>query len=688
MYYEENRSLEEEDMGYESPIYHINIYDNFFLIAIGKERKLIQKRNTYYFPVYLMNKMFVQAQIGAFQYESSKDNAKDRIKPFLDKAGDLDLIRLGDLVLYSFANYDYFQDITTTISPVVLKELEAKYISEKVVLDEGEEVPTGREKKPFELSADEIHQSVTSKKTAAVLKDGLFTIDKSNKKVTLLSEETKDQADKLKEDYVERPKSKWIEKYMGNNNYDIYETLAQGDCFFDTIRVAFEQIGYETTIAKLRAILAQNATEPMFMEYRDLYTGTITEIENTERELRRLSQENKNLKQRYEAIPKKNISERAQVKEAANAIKQQHEDLKQKQIQNRDFLREFDFMKGITTMDKFREVIQTTDYWADIWAINTLERELNIKMCIFSESEYNENDENNVIQCSFNSNEDDREFEPDFYIMTTYSGKHYRLITYKTKRIFKFSEIPYDVKTMVVIKCLERNSGVFSKIPDFIRFKSRLGINDDQEEPEEEMDIGELSNIDETVVFSFYNKSSDAPAPGKGANEKLPANKRREYTDLELPKNKEWRKKLDDDWSTIITIDGKKWKTVEHYYQAAKFKKHNPQFYNRFSLDDKSNEFANDVELAKIAGSQKGILKKGKKEIPLRPAEITIDADFYGNRRFQERETALYAKFSQNPDLRDVLLATKNSILKQFVVKEGATPDVLLMKVRAKIQRE
>jgi hypothetical protein len=48
MYYEESRILEEEDIGYETPLYNITIYDKPFLIAVGKERKLIQKKNTYY----------------------------------------------------------------------------------------------------------------------------------------------------------------------------------------------------------------------------------------------------------------------------------------------------------------------------------------------------------------------------------------------------------------------------------------------------------------------------------------------------------------------------------------------------------------------------------------------------------------------------------------------------------------
>ena len=108
MFYEENRHLEEDDIGTDSHVFHINLYDKSFLIAIGKERKLIQKKNTYYFPMYLLNKTNVQCQIGAFEYESSKELYNDRVKPFLDSSGDMDVNRLGDPIFYSFANYDYF----------------------------------------------------------------------------------------------------------------------------------------------------------------------------------------------------------------------------------------------------------------------------------------------------------------------------------------------------------------------------------------------------------------------------------------------------------------------------------------------------------------------------------------------------------------------------------------------------
>jgi predicted NAD-dependent protein-ADP-ribosyltransferase YbiA (DUF1768 family) len=701
MFYEENRKLEEEDIGIESPVYNITIYDKSFIIAIGNERRLIQKKNTFYFPIYLLNKIYVLSQIGAFEYESSKDVIEDRIKPFLDSSGDIDVNRLGDPILYSFANFDYFESLTNTITPIALKELESVYIEEKSskkmndLKDDIEEDITIKEPRPFELTEDDMKPlSESSIKTNKVLKNGVFTINKTNLSIPHLSEETKEIAKDKKESYIESKSSKWIEKYMKNNHYDFVETLSNGDCLFDTIRLAYEQIGYETDIKKLRALVAKEVTKEKFMTYRELYTSTVAEIVDTDKQLRGMIAENKNLKERLSSLPQTDKQKRAEIIRQANDIKKQHDVLKKKQIENHKFLEEFSHMKGIDTIDKFQNYILTPDYWADDWAIEVLERELNIKLIIFSEGDYEEDDENNVIRCTFASHNSKTDiFTPDFYVMTTYSGNHYRLITYDNKRIFNFREIPYDVKSMVIIKCMERNSGLFAQIYDFKEWKRKLGVgsdgddeSEDEEEPEELKRGGGFNRLDKSTIFIFYDKSNSNNKPGKAANESISPEKIHEYTELSL--NKNWRKKLDDDWVSTFELDNKKWKTVEHYYQAAKFKKHNPHFYNRFSLDDTSSEIAKEVVLAKAAGSQNGSFKKGKRELLLRPVDIKIDPDFYSSRKKEEREKALYAKFSQNEELKNILLLTKNAFLKHFIPKRKPEQDGPLMMVRQRLSLE
>lgn len=691
MFYEENRHLEEEDMGYDTPIHKINLYDKSFLIAIGKERRLIQKKNTYYFPIYILNRNQVQTQIGAFEFESSKETPEERQKPFIDSSGDIDPNRLGDPVFYSFADYDYFQALVNSITPIGLKELEADYIT--MVADDkakvNEEESYVEEERPFDLTSEDIKPPTESvAKTNKVLQNGIFTIDKTTKAVNQLSEETKEEAHKLREAYTETGKNNWLEKFMKNNQYAIVDTLTNGDCLFDTIRIAYTQIGYETSIKTLRALVAKDVTKERFAQYRELYDSTLGEIAETDKELRRLIAENKNLKERLTSIPTTDKVKRNEVIKQANEIKKQHSDLKKRQGLNRVFLEEFSHLNGIDTVDQFREYIQTPSYWADDWAISVLERKLNMKFIIFSEKDYIEDDENNVLRCTLGTDTVKDRFTPDFYIMTMYSGDHYKLVTYSNKYIFSFREIPYDVKSMIIIKCMEQNSGVFSQIPEFIELKRRLGVDYEEgdEEESQQMKGGGFRKLDTSTILTFYDKSNGFHKPGKASNEKIGSDKIHEYKQLAI--HKDWRKKLDDDWPSTFQVDNKKWKTVEHYYQGVKFKKHNPHFYNQFSLEDSSSEIAKDVALAKAAGSQKGVFKKGKKEIPLRPADIRIDPDFYGSRQKEEREKALYSKFSQNEELKQILLFTKNAVLRKYIPKRKAETDYSLMTVRQRLELE
>ena len=675
MFYEENRHLEDVDNGYDSPIYNATLYEKSFLLSIGQERRLITKKNHYYFPVYLMNKRFVQCQIGAFEYSSSKSSKEERVEPYLDSSGDLDLNKFDDMIFYSFADYDFFQNINVFVSPAILSEMEHDYV--KLDIDDDEDVNITDD--VFELTDTDLKKSEAMKKAEKRLEHGVFTLDRTMKPPSMLEEETKEVSLLSKQDFKERKNMEWIEKYMKNNLYAIVETSNNGDCLFDTIRLAYEQIGYKTTIQKLRSLVAKEASEELFVEYRELYQGALGEKIELEKEIRRLVNVNKELKKRVAGLSGSEKELRSKLVKEANTIVQQHKDLKEKLSDNKEYLSEFAFMVNVKSLEDLRKYILQSEYWADNWAISILEKELNMKMIILSESSFHEDDKNNVLQCNIQMDIDN--FTPEFYIITSYSGNHYRLVTYKNKRILKFDEIPYDVKIMVVIKCMERNSGIYNKIRDFRNFKSKIGVT---ETDDVEREIPTALSVDETVVFTFYNKSNGVPKPGKGSNEVIPSQKTPEYSDLGLKKHGNWRRKLDDDWAQEFTIDGKKWQSVEHYYQGSKFKKRNPDFYNLFSLDS-NDEISKNIDLAKAIGSLKGVYKTGKQS---RPSEIKIDPDFYGERKNEEREKALYAKFTQNEDLKEILKQTQNAVLKQHIPKSTAEIDNVLIKVRNRIQME
>jgi hypothetical protein len=237
---------------------------------------------------------------------------------------------------------------------------------------------------------------------------------------------------------------------------------------------------------------------------------------------------------------------------------------------------------------------------------------------------------------------------------------------------------------------MERNAGPFAIIPDFIKFKdtarSRSSSNN-KDKPISETKYEDLSEAklrgmyDDSIVFSFYNNSAAKPLPGKGSGEKIPKDAIKEFTALAIIPD--WRKKLANTWAQPFTFDNHQWTSVEHYYQASKFKKNNPAFYLSFSLDS-GTDLSKDPTMAEGFGGTNGKYK-GKL---VRPKEVVIDPDFFGPRSEKELYDAQYAKFTQNDDLKALLLATNNAKLMHH--KRSREPEIYesLMLVRDKIRKE
>lgn len=140
-------------------------------------------------------------------------------------------------------------------------------------------------------------------------------------------------------------------------------------------------------------------------------------------------------------------------------------------------------------------------------------------------------------------------------------------------------------------------------------------------------------------MFVFYSKSADK-APGMGAREVVPVG---DFS--ELRRCKDWRKKLSNFWMSEFEVDGVKWKSVEHYYQASKFKNGKRELY------DKIRESEGALDAKRLGG------KKNK-----------CDDDFFSSGRCdEEMYRAQYAKFTQNEELRNMLKSTGSAELWHYM---------------------
>jgi predicted NAD-dependent protein-ADP-ribosyltransferase YbiA (DUF1768 family) len=663
--YPELKSVDSDDFKKEANLYQIEIDGIEVIIAVGNSKNTFENKNILFFPVYLVKHNNKVIQIGVYEIKAS-----DYISN-LDDSNNLDVEKLNDPLIYNFVTDSMLKK--NRMEPE--KPLRKMDVEEKKGEDEEDEEEIVNEEHIGEIPPE---------------RKGIFVFTKGVPIPPLLKEENKKKSSELTLEYngktKDLKKDNWVQKFMENKHYDIIDNEGGGDCLFATIRDAFSSIAQQTSVDKLRKRLSDEADQQLFLNYRENYDDAKRTILSETNQIKQYDIEYAAIRQSFANVI--DMHEKKLLADTAKEIKKLHDSLVQNKKMSKKLLDEFSFMEGIDTLEKLKKKIRHCSFWGETWAISTLERVLNIKTINLSSENYKSDDLTNVLNCGqLNDSilQNKGVFTPEFYIILDYTGYHYKLISYKKKQIFKFSEVPYAIKKMIVDKCMERNAGPFALIPDFQRFKTGNVKTVIKEPQYEELTEAKLRGLyDDEIVFHFYSKSNDKPLPGKGAGEKISNNMVKEFT--ELANIKEWRKKLSNFWIQKFTLDNHQWSSVEHYYQASKFKNGFHDFYLSFSLDS-GTDLSKDPSMAKAAGGKTG-LYNGKL---LRPVEVKIDADFFSkttNRDNKEMYAAQYAKFTQNKDLEEMLLATKNSKLTHHV--RGAEPVIFdnLMMIREKIRRQ
>jgi predicted NAD-dependent protein-ADP-ribosyltransferase YbiA (DUF1768 family) len=351
-------------------------------------------------------------------------------------------------------------------------------------------------------------------------------------------------------------------------------------------------------------------------------------------------------------------------------------------------VQEFDFMKDVNDTKDLKKVIATVGgkYWADNWAVVTLERLYNVKFVILSQTHFLEGEKELVLQCS----EADKKlvtqglFEPSYYIIVDYliskQSSHYQLITYDKnieRGAFTFNELPYKVKELILEKCMEKMAGLYVLIPDFITFANKNGVTTTS--TKNDALIGTSVNskyYNSSIIIQIYNKSRHVKV-GLGSGESIKPELKTAKNILELNNNKEyldWRKKLDSHYLVPnLVIDGKNWSSVKHYMLASKFKAI-PELYNKFTRD---GQVGSNIDEA-YALYTSNISKKSN-------SSLVINDEEFAKIKSGLLEKAQYSKFTQNDVLAKILLLTGESLINIFKPgKGGGTyPDHELMKVRA-----
>ena len=491
--YPPTKKIDIEDVNYDATAYEVDIYGFNKTIALGQAKYSFIDKNVIYFPIYLIIDNNVTAQLGVYELFSN-----DLIN-VTDEDGDIDLTKLNQPLLYVFA--------------------------EKIINMSIDEIKTNKvlsESKDMDADADATPDS------------------ESESKMTTPDSDSESKMATPDSDSESKGKNQWIQNFLNDNSYKIIDNEGGGDCLFSAIRDALSGVGEKVTVQELREKLANEANNDIFLGYKLYYDELKSNFDETKMLATQIKLRNTELKTELSKTKDKKL-QTSIVKEASE-LKDTFDELKKNLITAKNNLDEYKFMNGIETLEHFKNLIKSCNFWGDTWAISTLERILKVKLVLLSREMWLMGDIENVLQCGQLNDEileKEGVFNPRYYIVLDYNGQHYQLITYKQKTAFTFQDLPEDIKKLIKNKCLEKAAGPYYLIPEFRVYTS---VKDELEDYDPIL-------YDDNTVFQIYSLSADKP-PGTGKpNEKISKEDIETYKELSEIKN--WRRKL----TTIIDSD-------------------------------------------------------------------------------------------------------------------------------------
>ncbi len=321
-------------------------------------------------------------------------------------------------------------------------------------------------------------------------------------------------------------------------------------------------------------------------------------------------------------------------------VKSQHHLVTHKYLQS--LLHDKEYMRHMDTLTDFKDFIKSGDYVCEPWTLEILERLMNVKIILLSKHipQWLVCSRQTPFPHNFSL------FNPKYYVIFEYTDNDYRIIEYKGANLFTFESLPLKIKDLVINRCLEKNEGIYANIPLFVKYKDFKLTNEQRKKlVDETLDLE--PNRDKLLIGDNLKHFT---YPGTVPSERVDFD---HVLDSHLVRDKQWREKLADNYlkpDGRFILGDKQWASVNHYVTAQPLKEMDLNKYNKMNLSSGST--------------------LSKKAVPY----MTLDDD--------DRYSAEFAKFSQNPTLKQLLLDTGDAILYTYIPGKQPIKMETLLKVR------
>ena len=556
----------------------------------------------------------------------------------------------------------------------------------------------------YEQNAGSYQQEKEKEKEKELLKENIEPEVITQKEQTKLNDLNNTPLNTTKSTYKkQRSQHVWFFSYVTDYLFDVYLQLTEAesqneinkytintwndesdtDSLFLCIQKALHyKSKNKTDVLDIRLHISTKVTEIDYKNHQEKYNDRMKRLKTIETMIKSMNEKAKEINDDITKIQNQggNRIEHLSKMEEANQLKKQWRFVKRERLNAKKQLAEYRYMKNITTLKKFKNVILDSLFHGSEETLPMLEQYFACKIIVFHYDAYIIGDYANAFSCGNNFLSENELFEPIWYILLEKKHTQYNLIEYHEKPILTFDELSIHIKNVLSKRMNEGTAGVFVGIPEFVKLHRMRN----------ESSIPRLNQVNFTDYDPNVRLTISSYAPtnhvfiGEWLHEEMNLDRIDSYFELQ-EFYEDWRRILSNDayckFTIRLTLNDKggtkntyyhesEWATVTHYILAKKY----PHLTTKVKK-----------EVVSIFDLRSNTMASNRLDVAF--AEINEPYCSY-DANDKDELTAICGKFSdkRNTWARKMLLSTNDAKLSEYIPGEPLRLFHNLMKVRKQLR--